>query len=197
MIARQPYRRPVLALVVCFTLGTAACTSNTNTGGNCNAQGGSNKVTCIVEPTTPVGPTPSVVTTTPPQPSSSGSLADVPQSPAGRLDAGGLTYKGRTYSQSFQIAVPGLTNEVSYSYSLGGQWSQIDLYIASTEVNGVQMPVSLSLDGQPAGSYYLAPGAPYADALTIKGVQTLTISFQNGVGISSQTVQIAGNLFAE
>jgi hypothetical protein len=37
---------PIAILLVCFTLGTAGC-STTNNNGNCDAQGASNGVTCI------------------------------------------------------------------------------------------------------------------------------------------------------
>ena len=48
------YQVPIAVLLVCFTLGTAAC-STTNNNGNCNAQGGSNGVTCIVPASTAAG----------------------------------------------------------------------------------------------------------------------------------------------
>jgi len=138
--------------------------------------------------------TPSYVTTRPSQPlASPGSLADVPQTPAGRLDSGGITYGSETYPQSFQIAVP--SGGGSYSYSLGGQWLKIYLYIVNEATDGAFMSLSVALDDQPAGSEDLSPETPYVITLNVGGVQALTISFQNAASLSAETVQIAGNLY--
>jgi hypothetical protein len=144
-------------------------------------------------PTTSTSSGAPTLTTNPPQPQSSpGSLADLPQSPGGRLDSGGVTFSGVTYTQSFQLAVP--SGGGSYSYDLGGQWSKIELYVNNEAANGAIMALSVFSDDQATGSDYLVPQTPYAVTLSVTGVQTLTISFQNSASLNPETVQVAGNL---
>jgi hypothetical protein len=207
---------PAVLLLTVFVLGAVACsTSTTNNIGNCNAQGGGNRVTCVEQSSTHAASSPaaspappvvsssalSVPTTALPvstasstSPQITGSLADVPQSPSGQVDAGSVTYDGINYPRSFQITVPGAGG--SFSYDLAGQWSKVDLYIA--ELGGPTsgtISLSVSLDDESQGGYFLVYGSPYAVTLTVTGVHALIISLQNGTTLAASDVQVAGNLY--
>jgi broad specificity polyphosphatase/5'/3'-nucleotidase SurE len=134
---------------------------------------------------------PATEASTPPNSSGSGFLYNVPQTPKSRQEAKVIVLNSKTYGDSFQLEIPGLTAE-TYSYALDGRWSKIDLV---AESSGGFVGISISTDGTHLGGGTILSVTPYSDSFGIAGVEELTITFDNSDQFSPSAVLVAGNLY--
>lgn len=115
----------------------------------------------------------------------------ISQTPKNRQETTAITFNGENYNESFQLEIPGLSPE-SYSYTLGGYWSKMDLF-AKTGAGFIG--ISISIDGIKLGGSTMVSGIPYTDSFSVTGVKELTITFDNSTQFSASTILIAGNLY--
>lgn len=186
------------ALLAFIVLPSAGCSI---IDGNCNAQGGTNSVSCGSQGSGSGS-----------QGSGSGSqgsgsqgsasggpstpLFSVAQTPSNRQESGTLTYNGQVYSEPFQLDLP-WGSSASYSYDLNDKWSTINLVVGIPENGnaGANIGVTISIDGQGVGNQYIVRGSPYSGQFSVKGVKSLTISFDTSATLSDTAVLVAGNLY--
>jgi len=196
--ARWRYQVSIAALLVCFTLGTVAC-STTNNNGNCDAQGGNNGVTCsgltntaVDSPSATGSPLSLPLSPSPPPPSS------LPPSPPAevRPASAATVTQVLIYPGSGQTAV-GPVGPLTSAWTLSAQPSEITTTNDGTLVEDTGIVANCAPFPTDCGTWrYHKGGAQLMDfnwerpngAGTVMAINLLTITNDSNAWINAGSV---------